>query len=122
MSKDIPVEEWIDNGYKRHDISYDRREYNKLADFLFQKRFDDDNGKKYFITVYCYDRKKYPYEHQKILPEIGYMATAQFVLGDDSPFFNIEMNNVSDIKEVEEYFDMFWETFKRPYYERFDTA
>jgi hypothetical protein len=121
MDKDIKPQEWIDRGYRRYDITPDRREMNKLADFLLQKRFDDEIGKKYFITVYCYDRKKYPAEHQRNLPEFGYMPTSHFALRDDKPFFNIEMNAVSDIDEVESYYDIFWNTLGRPYYEKFET-
>ena len=51
-------DDWIAAGYKRYEVR--NKQTNKLADFLLQKRFDDDVGKKYFITVYCYDRTKYP--------------------------------------------------------------
>jgi hypothetical protein len=118
MDKDIKPQEWIDRGYRRYDISYERREMNKLADFMLQKRFDDEVGKKYFITVYCYDRKKYPPEHQKNLPEFGYMPTAHFALRDNNPFFNIEMNGINNIDEVESYFELFWNTLNQPYYEK----
>jgi hypothetical protein len=116
MDKDIKPQEWIDRGYRYHDIPYKQRELNRLADFMLQKRFDDENGKKYYITVYCYDRKKYPVEYRDNT-EFGYMPTAHFSLRDNNPFFNIEMNGINNIDEVESYFELFWNTLNRPYYE-----
>lgn len=117
----IPLEEWLDRGYRRYDISEKSRDLNKLADFLLQKRFDDENGKKYYITVYTYDRDKYPQharEHVKDLPRYGYMPSVHFSLRDGQPFFNIEMNAPRSIDEVESYFERFWEMLNRPYYEK----
>ena len=119
MADDIAVEEWIANGYRRYEVLH-AKELHKLADFILQKRFDDEVGKKYFITVYCYDRSKYPQEmsaHIKNLPRYGYMPVVNFNLGDNMPFFNIEMNSVKSIDEVEDYFEGFWRHLKSPYYE-----
>jgi hypothetical protein len=115
-------DDWIAAGYKRHDVA--KKEMNKLADFLLQKRFDDDEGKKYFITVYCYDRTKYPEPYRSHVEgnTIGYIPTAQFVLGDNLPHFNIEMNGIEllqgGIKAVEDWFEVFWKVFRQPYYEK----
>lgn len=120
MDKVINPQEWIDRGYRRYDIPYERREYHKLADFLLQKLVDDKVGKRYYITVYCYDRRNYLITNQITLPEFGYMPSAHYSLRDGNPFFNIEMNAVSDIDQVEHYFDLFWTTLGRPYYEKFE--
>lgn len=115
-------DDWVAAGYKRFDVA--NKEMNKLADFLLQKRFDDDEGKKYFITVYCYDRTKYPepYRSHVGINTIGYMPTAQFVLGDNLPHFDIEMNGIESmtggIKAVEDWFEVFWKVFRQPYYEK----
>lgn len=123
-------DDWIAAGYKRFDVA--NKEMNKLADFLLQKRFDDDKGKKYFITVYCYDRTKYPEHYRQWLIDnrshvgintIGYMPTAQFVLGDNLPHFDIEMSGIESmtggIKAVEDWFEVFWKVFRQPYYEKY---
>lgn len=117
MEKDIPVQEWLDKGYRRYEVAPNNRELNKLASFMLQKRLDDEKGKKYFITVYCYDRKNYPDYMRNNMPEIGYMPTAHFSLRDDRPFFNIEMNAPNSVEEAESYFELFWETLNNPYYE-----
>lgn len=122
MDANISPQEWIDRGYRRYDISESSREINKLADFLLQKRFDDNIGKKYYITVYCYDRKRYPKEHQVNLPEYGYMPTSHFSLRDNQPFFEIQMNGISDIDQVEKYFELFWSALNEPYYEKFESS
>lgn len=117
----MTLDDWIAAGYKRYEVT--NRELNKLADFLLQKRFDDDEGKKYFITVYCYDWTTYPEPHIRNKP-IAYMPTAQFVLGDNLPHFNIEMNGIESmtggIKAVEDWFEVFWKVFRQPYYERWE--
>lgn len=123
METIIDVQEWIDHGYRRHEVSENSRVINKLADFILQKRFDDEVGKKYFITVYCYDRSKYPTharEHVKDLPRYGYMPTMHLALGDSRPFFTIEMNGIASIDEVESYMEKFWDFLNQPYYEKFD--
>ena len=111
--------DWISSGYKRYEVPEWNREINKLADFLLQKRVDDERGKKYFITVYCYDRSRYPGYMQVHMPEIGFMPTANFNLGDDKPFFNVEINAINSVDQTEEYMERFWELLGRPYYEEF---
>ena len=116
-------DDWIAAGYKRYEVR--NKQTNKLADFLLQKRFDDDEGKKYFITVYCSDRTKYPEPHVRFFKDtpIAYAPTAHFVLGDNLPHFNIEMNAVETlhggIRAVEDWFEVFWKVFRQPYYEKY---
>ena len=117
-------DDWIAAGYRRHEIR--NKEMNKLADFLLQKRFDDDEGKKYFITVYRYDSTKYPESYIRFFETkpIAYMPTAHFVLGDNLPHFNIEMNGIESmtggIKAVEDWFEVLWKVFRQPYYEKWE--
>lgn len=122
----ITLDDWLAAGYRRYDLAPNSdKVINKHADFLLQRRIDDTVGKKYFMTVYCYDRKKYPIEHQRHMPEIGFMVDAQFVLGDHKPFFGIQMNAVSSlnsIAEIEEYYEKFWQLLGCPYYETWEEA
>lgn len=119
----MKYEDWIASGYKRYEVSRDKQ-INKLADFLLQKRFDDVNGKKYHITVYCYDRTNYPPQYAEMFEDspIGFMPTAHFSLGEDLPFFNVEMNGIEswagDIEGVEAWFERLWVLFHRHYYEK----
>lgn len=114
-------EDWHAAGYKRYDVQ--NKPMNRSADYLLQKRFEDDEGKKYFITVYCYDKSNYPPPHNV---GVGYMPTAHFNLGDNLPFFNVEMNGIDGwaggIEGVEGWFERLWATFGRPYYEKWEEA
>jgi hypothetical protein len=118
----IMPEDWIARGYRRHEVSESRREMNKLADFILQKRIDDEKGKKYYITVYCYDRRRYPYPHNEMGDPFGFMASVHFALRDGKPFFNIEMNAVKGIDDVEAAYEGFWNHLGRPYYETWEEA
>ena len=114
-------DDWLAAGYKRYEVK--DKPMNRLADFLLQKRFDDERGKKYFIVVYCYDKSKYPPPHNI---GVGYMPAAQYSLGDNLPFFNVEMNGIEGwgggVEGVEGWFDRLWVLFGRPYYERWEDA
>lgn len=118
----MTLDDWLAAGYKRYEVT--NKEMNKLADFLLQKRFDDDEGKKYFITVYCYDRTKYPERYRSNVEErpIGFMPTAHFALGDNLPHFEITMNGIETmtggIQVVDDWFEVFWKVFRQPYYEK----
>ena len=116
------LDDWIAAGYKRFEL--DNSPINKLADFGLPKLFRDDTGKRYYITVYVYDRTCYPgYPWNDAMPEqYGFMPTAQFHVGEEGsyeqPFFNIEMNGRFTITEAEEWFAKIWELFGKPYYRK----
>jgi len=112
------IENWLSAGYKRFEIS-GSREANRLADFLLQRAITDEVGRKYFITVYCYDNKKLPLSVVKLkIGEYSFMPTSHFSLGDNRPFFSIDMNAPTSIEEVEEYFEKFWVVLGQPYYDK----
>ena len=49
----LTIQNWLDAGYKKY---YGGHLNN--ADFLLQKRFDDEVGKKYFIDIWVYEHSK----------------------------------------------------------------
>ena len=51
----LTIQDWLDAGYKR----YNGNHFNN-ADFLLQRRFDDANGKKYFIDIWVYEYSNMP--------------------------------------------------------------
>lgn len=117
----IELEDWFDAGYTLYEVK--NKDYNKLADFLLQKEFTDEEGIRYYITVYTYDRTKVQYYLQNNDETIerdgryGYMPHAQFNLGRHKPFFEITMNSINSIREVEVYYEDFWYMLCKPYYE-----
>lgn len=113
----MKLDDWLDAGYKRWETQ--GKQINKLADFGLQKLICDDAGRRYYITVYVYDRTRYPgYPWQEEDPEpYGFMPTAQFVV--DKPFFNIEVNgDLGTVAEVEAWVEKFWEAAGKPYSSR----
>ena len=115
--KEGAIMDWLSAGYKRFEL---RKPLTKSADFGLQKLFRDDTGKRYYITVYVYDRTRYPgYPWQDALPEpYGFMPTAQFNLGENMAWFDVEMNGKFTIAECEEWFDKLWVLFGKPYYSK----
>lgn len=117
------IDDWITAGYKQFDIG--ESSIHNSADFGLQKLFSDEIGKRYYITVYVYDRSRYPgYPWNESEPQqYGFMPTSHFRLGGYEdyryPFFNLEMNGTFTISECEDWFNKAWEMFGKPYYEKY---
>jgi len=112
------LDDWIAAGYKRFKLHHTALDKN--ADFGLQKLFHDDSGKRYYITVYVYDRTRYPgYPWNEEAPDpYGFMPTAQFHINDEAAFFNVEMNGKFTLAEMEDWFNRLWELFGKPYYRK----
>ena len=95
----LTIQDWLDAGYKR----YDNHKY-KNADFLLQKRFDDSEGKKYFIDVWVYEYSKYEYySRNPAFPPVGFQPEVQFQRGDKMTLdITFIMNQDSTIAEIEQ--------------------
>lgn len=115
-------EELINRGYQRYrPTDFD----NDWVVDRFQKRFDDNNGKKYFIDFIKYDNS-YLIEHEKrrgvkdieeYLPHYSYEVNTQ-LSKDDKPF-NVELlSHWTNIDEVEQFIDDLWNKLELDYYER----
>jgi len=112
----LSIKNWEDAGYRFSQISGRTKEFTKGADALLQKLVSDQHGKKYFINVYVYFT---PAQFTYKFAPVTYAAMVQLSLEGMSPFFNIEMNNIEKIQELEAYFEKFWEVLGKPYYEEF---
>ena len=111
----LTIQDWLDAGYKRYNGSR-----LKNADFLLQKRFDDANGKKYFIDVWVYEHSKHEYYiKNSAIPPVAFQPEVQFQRGEDMPLnMTFIMNNDSTIAEVEQQVECLWLFLEKPYYER----
>lgn len=105
-------EDWINAGYKEFKIPKMSETY-KLANRAFQKFFADEIGKRYALTVYAYDRSDFTFCGAG---DWGFAVDVQFRLGDDEPFFGIQMNAVRSIEECESWFEKLWGAVGKPYY------
>lgn len=116
----MTLDDWLNAGYKRYEIPSYSEAY-KLADFFLQKCLTDDVGKKYHITVYVYDRSRYPDYPEHYTEQYGFMPVGHFSLaGIDSPFFEVSMNGTFTNEECESWFDKLWVVFGKPYYREYE--
>ena len=95
----LTIQDWLDAGYKR----YDNHAYNN-ADFLLQKRFDDSEGKKYYIDIWVYEHSKHEYYSRSGgLPSVSFQPEVRFRRGDKMTLdIKFIMNQDSTIAEVEQ--------------------
>ena len=114
----LTPEDWIAKGYKQFKSTI-----KPLADFGLQKRFDDENGKRYFITVWVYDNSAYMdrYEGWSMW---SFQPDVQFKMEDGTTFDVVyhHTNNtqwgVTSIDDVEAFFYNMWEKLGCQYYEK----
>ena len=110
----LTIQDWLDAGYKRYD-----RDFLNKSDFLLQKRFDDEVGKKYFIDVWVYKPKHVYYAGNYALLAVSFQPEVQFQRGEDMPLnMTFIMNNDSTIAEVEQQVECLWLFLEKPYYGR----
>ena len=116
----LTPEDWIDKGYKKLTSSF-----KPYAAFGLQKRFDDDIGKCYFITVWVYDNTQYLDRHEN-RSKWGFQPEIQFTTKDDKTF-DVTFHHRNDLKwgvtsieEVEAFFYNMWEDMDCDYYETWE--
>lgn len=89
------------------------REYTKS---FWQKRFDDDKGKKYFITIAEYDNLED--KNRQFSQEFSYSPFTQFETHGAT--FDVEMLNPQSVEQMEEFFENIWFKMDCNYYEEWD--
>ena len=115
----MKVEDLVNAGYRKYEDYYHKVTYGYAFKGLYQKRFDDDVGKKYFIdiVVLSYEMHGQPYT--------GFKTTSQFNSDEThNETFNVEyiVNQEDSIEKVEEFFDKMWSKLNLAYYEKFEIA
>jgi len=114
-TKTISTEVLEENGYKEYN-----KETSEQGERVFQKRFDDDKGKKYFINCKYYF---YAFNGEQ-------KRFWDFSMQIDTPRGAVNINTVqwfnqdgeysqNTINKVEEYFKKMWLANDKPYYELF---
>lgn len=116
-------QELIDNGYRIFSSSI------KSAIRGFQKRFDDDFGKKYFITIWHYNLKKQHPEFTTAPAGDSYTFDLQFRLNKRKKEITVDLDiwgkvlpdeyegEIITLNEMEEFIEKTWINFGKPYYE-----
>lgn len=100
----------LDAGYKKHKSP---SIWGDFVEVIFQKRFDDEIGKKYFIDVKkCvssyYDEPHYEVETQLYQKNTHNAMNITWLYGWE------------DIEEIESWMEKFWNNKEYDYYERWD--
>jgi len=115
----ITPEDWIAAGYKQFSHVSHVRSY---ARFGLQKLFSDSKGKRYYLTVFVYDNRKYERNAYMQLPDYTFEPDAQFTF-DDKPTINISIglsgSNWS-IAGVEKQVEELWVAVGMPYYDSYE--
>ena len=99
-----------------HEFSPSRFEHDGV-ETCFQKRYDDDHGKKYFITVNKWRAWEHPYTHE-IFPS-DYEYHIQMYKKDDHGAIDILFHSSWNLVDVENYMEKLWDTGLFDYYECF---
>lgn len=98
-------------GYK----PFTQKNIKEFTNSFYQKRFDDENGKKYFITIAEYDNRMYA---DMNLPDFSYSPDTQF--NSNGVTFEIEMLTPESVEQMEAFFERMWVQMGCDYYERWD--
>lgn len=108
----------IARGYKQYPPSaFD----SDIVVALFQKRVDDENGKKYFINVKKNDMSFIPEGHRgNYWKPFSYDYNIQVTFGEDERTVNLEMFSGWSIEQVEQFMKDFFDKMKPNYYELWD--
>lgn len=113
------MDEYLKNrGYKEYKPT---RFDNDSVVSRFQKRFDDDSGKKYFIDVLKWDNSYIPaHQRDKWWKPFLYTYETQITVSKDESPVNLEFFSSWTIEKVEKFMEDFFTKMKLNYYESWD--
>ena len=103
----ITAETLINSGYRKYPATW--RPY---ASAVYQKRVDDEHGKKYFVNVY-------EYAGTMSSPKYSYEGDAQFVDGYGNTF-NVQLLHPESVEQVDEFFERIFVSLKCEHYEEWE--
>lgn len=111
-------ERLLERGYKQYKPTpFD----NESIVARFQKRFDDDFGKKYFIDVLKWSQEYVPVDRRdKWWKPFVYEYDVQVSVGENENPINLEFFSSWTIEDVEEFMENFFEKMQPNYYESWD--
>ena len=117
----IHPEQWIAEGYRKHNVN---PIMSQNADYILQKLFSDDAGKRYYLTVYVYENYnkdyylRYNAQCRGALPLYSYTPDVQLSPeGECTVNVQLLMDRDSTIDSVEGQVYDLWVNLGCPYYE-----
>lgn len=109
----------IERGYRRYEPLKGLDDDYVVA--RFQKRFDDEFGKKYFIDVIKWSHNYIPEHHRdKWWQPFGYEYETHFTMSESENAMDIHFHSSWSLEEVEKFAEDFFEKTKPNYYESWD--
>lgn len=108
----------LKHGYTKYNPAYFD---NDSVVARFQKRFDDDFGKKYFIDVLKWSQEYVPVERRdKWWKPFTYHYETQVTMFEDAKALNLEFFSDWTLEEVEKYMEDLFDKMNLNYYETWD--
>ena len=105
----------IEKGYR----TFKRSEIDSIyVENLFQKRFDDDIGKKYFITIKKWQPIEVKWSGDIIGPSYEY--TTQFYFGNENNPVNLDFFGGWNLEDAENKIEEIWKLGNFEYYEKWE--
>ena len=108
------VKELTERGYVRFKPSAID---NECVTDLYQKKFSDEHGIRYFITIKRWDMSRYNDALHKYEPSFEY--TTQLYKKGSHAAVNVEFFDAWTLEEAEEYLQWMFESGKFDYYEEY---
>lgn len=109
----------IERGYRRYEPLRGLDGDYVIA--RFQKRFDDEFGKKYFINVIKWSHHYVPeYHRDKWWQPFSYEYETQFTMFQSENAMDLRFHSSWSLEEVENFVEDFFEKIKPNYYESWD--
>ena len=111
-------EKLLERGYKQYNPTpFD----NSSVVARFQRRFDDDFGKKYFIDVLKWSQEYVPVDRRdKWWKPFVYEYEVQVSVGENQNSISLAFFSHWTIEEVEEFMEEFFEKMQPNYYESWE--
>lgn len=106
-------EQLIERGYTKYKPSC----FDKDVECVFQKRFDDEKGKRYFLDVKMYPAFSHPYTKQVYGP--CFEISSQMYQAGTHSAVNLECLSEWGIDQAESFFEKLFQTGMFDYYEVF---
>lgn len=114
----ITHEALLEHGYK----PFQQRNLKEFTNSFYQKLFRDDIGKKFYLTLACYDNKdiqqRFPDSNT---PDFSYEPDVQFTDAKGNTF-NASMLSPKSVDEMEDFFEALWQKMECEYYEKWSEA
>ena len=116
--KDLTKDDFLSAGYKQ----FTTHSWMNSSDYGLQKKFTDEIGIKYFITVYAYDHKLKPYwnEQKYRMPEVSFTPDIQFRRDSTNKVtldIQLLINRTTTVQEIEDEVYNLWLVIGGDYYE-----